>query len=298
MSTVSPNLPNILDEILHMQPVILLGMHRSGTSLTTRLLVDVGFHMGHWLSRDAEAVFFQRINRRIYSSVNAKWGQVDALVKAMKSEHFIEDQVQAVSDILRNDQFHLKLNAGGYRLYDSDLWKKTALPGPDLWGWKDPRTTITFPIWLQLFPNARIVHVIRNGIDVAISTHRRSLKQMRKLRNRLYPLDYSPSTLNFAYCFHLWETYVDFVLEQRHIIPENNYFEMRFEDLLEKPANTMRSLLTFLDHSVPEDQLSRICQQIDSSRLDNTQYMTTYAADINKLVDSPIMERYGYSYNL
>ena len=57
---------NLEDQLRQSQPLIILGMHRSGTSLAVRLLTAVGIHMGSHLSRDAEAIFFQKLNRRIF----------------------------------------------------------------------------------------------------------------------------------------------------------------------------------------------------------------------------------------
>jgi hypothetical protein len=285
-----------LESVRDTQPVILLGMHRSGTSLMTRLLVDLGFHMGHRLSRDAESVFFQRLNRRIFRAVGVKWGDVGELLDMMDSEAFVERQAHAVETWLLNDRFFLSLDVGIVQFFGRDLWEVMQLAPFNAWGWKDPRTTLTFPIWLRVFPRARFVHVLRNGIDVAISTHRRSLKQKRKLRNRLVPLDFSPATLDFNYCFHLWEAHVRFVLDHRVIIPDASYFEIRYERLLQNPGHTLRGLLSFLGHRVPEARLREACRRIDVSRLDNAPYAAPHAEQIALLSEGPLMRELGYSY--
>lgn len=42
------------------------------------------------------------------------------------------------------------------------------------WGWKDPVNTFTLPFWLDLFPEARVVHIFRNGVDIAQSLYTRT----------------------------------------------------------------------------------------------------------------------------
>jgi hypothetical protein len=49
------------------------------------------------------------------------------------------------------------------------------------WGWKEPRNTFTLPLWLDIFPKARIIHIYRNGIDVAKSLAKREEARLEKL---------------------------------------------------------------------------------------------------------------------
>jgi hypothetical protein len=42
-----------------------------------------------------------------------------------------------------------------------------------LWGWKEPRTTLTLPFWQQLVPDARYVICLRNPADAISSIQRR-----------------------------------------------------------------------------------------------------------------------------
>jgi len=285
-------------QLRQMQPLILLGMHRSGTSLAVRLLADLGIHMGSWLSRDAEAVHFQKLNRRIYADTDSKWGQVDSLVQAMHSEEFIERQTVAVQRALFHDKPFFKRDPVIVDFFGPELWTKVCQNEPFTWGWKDPRTTLTFPIWLRLFPRTRWVHILRNGIDVAISVHRRSKKQQRKLRNHLFPVDYSPPTLDFGYSFRLWETYVSFVLEHKHLIPSEHYLEMRYEDLLSEPLEQLRRLLDFADHPIEDNRLLAISKRIDKSRLDNSAYAASYRGKIPTLASRPLMRQLDYSYSI
>ena len=36
-------------------------------------------------------------------------------------------------------------------------------------GWKDPRNTFTLDLWLKLFPNAKIINIMRHPLDVSQS---------------------------------------------------------------------------------------------------------------------------------
>jgi hypothetical protein len=279
------------------QPLILLGMHRSGTSLLVRLLVDLGIHMGSWLSRDAESVHFQRLNRRIYRQTGSKWGQVDGLIDAMRSGAFIKRQAQVLPRWLFERRHPLTRKTVIEGFFGPEAWEEVARQKSFAWGWKDPRTSLTFPIWTHLFPRARYVHVLRNGIDVAISVHRRSIRQRRKLRNYLFPLDYSPATLDFRYSFRLWEIYVSFILDQKHVIPAEQFLEVRYEELLMNPYEQLRRLADFAGHPVRGDLLQAACRRIDRGRLDNSDYAAGYQDEIPALVTTPLMRQLGYSYS-
>ena len=54
-------------------PVILLGMHRSGTSLVARLLDDLGLFQGSDLQEDHESVYFLEVNDLLMRRVGASW---------------------------------------------------------------------------------------------------------------------------------------------------------------------------------------------------------------------------------
>jgi hypothetical protein len=218
------------NEIRYMQPLIVLGMHRSGTSLTVRLLRDIGIHMGDQLSRDAESVYFQVINRRIYFAAGSKWSNVKTLKKAMLQEQFIEGHTRkAINTLFSNQPLYPYGDIS--KFFGAQLWNSICEGKKVYWGWKDPRTSMTFPIWQRVFPQARFLHIVRNGIDVAISMHRRAQKQRRSFLKRFLQIDYSPLTLDFNYCFQLWVDHMAFIMANKPVIPPGSYLEMRYEDL-------------------------------------------------------------------
>jgi hypothetical protein len=264
-----------------------------------RLLADLGIHMGTWLSRDAESVHFQRLNRRVYRETGSKWGEVGDLVTAMQSAAFVERHAGEMRRALFQKQSFLERLPVLEDFFGEALWQQVEAGEAFPWGWKDPRTSLTFPIWLSVFGRARWLHVVRNGIDVAISLHRRSEKQRLKLRNRLLPtFDYSPATLDFAYSFRLWETYVSFILAHKDLIAPDRYLEVRYEALLAEPQVQLARVLDFMGHSVAEEALQTASRRIDRGRLDNRDYAAGYRQEIPRLADSPLMQRLAYGYSL
>jgi len=280
------------------EPLILLGMHRSGTSLTVRLLADAGIHMGSWLSRDAEAVHFQIVNRAIYDATGSNWGRVDALVAQMRSPSFVEHHTELARDRLFRHALRPLIRPRMERFLGDELWRKVEAGEPFAWGWKDPRTTLTFPIWLRIFPNARWVYIMRNGIDVAISLHRRAERQQQAWSHRLFGPDFVAAALDFDYCFRLWEQHMAFMHEHQGLIRPDRYLQMRYEDLLADPEPNLRRLLAFAGQEVSDDTVRAACRRINRSRLDNKRHAAAYREQIPRLVVSPLMQQLGYSYQV
>jgi hypothetical protein len=279
-------------------------MHRSGTSLIARLLADTGIHMGSWLSRDAEAVHFQRLNRRIYKAAGSTWASVDGIVGKMRSPAFVGKQAEATERRLFRERVP-GLGSPLARFFGGCLWGQVRRgqadgQGVPAWGWKDPRTTLTLPVWVRIFPGGRYLFVLRNGIDVAMSMHRRSRNQQGKLRNRLFPVDYSPATLDLVYCFRLWEIYVSAALEHRALIPATQHLEVRYEKLLAQPETQLRRIVEFSGHQVSDEQLAEACKRIEQGRREHADHAACYDEQIEALalLSRPLMQQLGYGSSL
>ena len=58
---------------LRTDPVVILGMHRSGTTLLTRILSRLGIFMGHRLQVTNEPIFFRDLDNKLLSIAQAAW---------------------------------------------------------------------------------------------------------------------------------------------------------------------------------------------------------------------------------
>lgn len=253
-------------------PVIIIGMHRSGTSLVTRVLEDLGLFVGRRLQADHESVFFVRLNDWILRQANASWDRpsgIDDLLADAKAVPLIVDYLQ-----LRLNSPH----AAGYLGAAAGLkagfrWQPRAP-----WGWKDPRTTFTLPFWLQLFPQARLIHVARNGVDVARSLvvredQLRSLARRRlvsrrlpyRLRARLPDLVSSSLCSDRESAFLLWQLYFDRAREAVRSVGARG-LSLRYEDFLAHPRAMARSLARHASLSPSDRVLERSIERIDASR--------------------------------
>lgn len=222
-------------------PVIVIGMHRSGTTLVSRILSECGIQMGDTVERNNESVCFLQINDILLRKCNASWINPNRFLAKLHDDSFI----YSISE-LANKEMKTRFHFHG-----------VVEPG-QMWGWKDPRTTLTLPVWLQLFPNAQVIFIVRNGIDVALSLKRRAWRQLLKRRRndveRLIPIN------SFLKGFHLWQLYCSHAIQcfnSNHIRKEQVH-QLRYEKLIQEPVPQLHLLFQFLQIELPSHTLEKV----------------------------------------
>lgn len=221
-------------------PVIIIGMHRSGTSLLSQLLDGYGIFKGYTQDEHHEALFFQLINENLLRLEETTWdlpNKVRDLSMSSPAKSVLVDYAANIIDEQLLEQYW------GPTHFRS--LKKGLRPSPVAWGWKDPRNTIFLPVWLELFEDSKVIHIIRHGIDAAVSLWRRE-SDRPYVKNDPH---YSPRCQNLLECFKLWEEYVE--KGRTYGRCAKNYLEIRYEDLVEAPTQTLEHVFNFLEIDNP-----------------------------------------------
>jgi hypothetical protein len=198
-------------------PVILIGAPRSGTSLLTRMLEGLGLFVGRGLNAMHEARFFQILNHWVIFQSGGSWDHPQPVRRLLEHAEVRGLTTNYLRFLLQTPRIASYLGWWNYLRFRS-LFNVTVD-----WGWKDAHTTLTLPVWMDLFPQARVVHIVRHGVDVAASlrTYGRAApgeRWAKKLYYRLKPLHWiRPKRGLFVYSlrcdsleggFGLWEEYV------------------------------------------------------------------------------------------
>jgi hypothetical protein len=151
--------------------VILLSMHRCGSSLTTQVLQRLGMSLGPFELIGAEptnpyghfeAVPFHGLNRRVQSLA---FGFSDDLPESPEVlEQFVGTKGRWNPDTYIPDEF----------LVEGRSLIQTLLDSGRVSGFKDPRTVLTWPFWekvLASFPDVRVIPLglIRSPHEIAMS---------------------------------------------------------------------------------------------------------------------------------
>jgi hypothetical protein len=173
------------------------GAHRSGTSMLTRLLHACGLYLGpqnQLMPPQAdnpdgfwEHLGFVALNDELLSELGGAW---DLPPKA--SENFKH---------VRLDPLRMKtrLLVEGF---DSS----------GVWGWKDPRNSLTLPFWQDLLPGLKTLIMVRNPLEVAHSMKERN-------------------GTSYSFGLRLWEIYngraIEAANEQQRLV---THYDLFFED--------------------------------------------------------------------
>jgi hypothetical protein len=135
-------------------PLVICGMHRSGTSLAASLFGGAGVNLG------------DRLLAASASNALGHFEDVDILLfhQAFLRSLGVNDDGYVTRPLPSPvDEFKAKA--------EQIIAARTG--AGCLWGWKEPRTTLFLDFWDGLLPDARYVFVFRNPWDVADSLFRR-----------------------------------------------------------------------------------------------------------------------------
>jgi hypothetical protein len=255
-------------------PIIIVGMHRSGTTMLIRVLEAAGLFAG--LTGDNhEAVFFYRIDQWLMEQSGATWENPEPtryLLENKEVRRMATDYIARY--LIKSPRVTSFLGWKDYLRYRSVF----NLPMP--WGWKCPLATYTLPIWLDVFPTAKVIHIYRHGVDVANSLRKRALNDLKRTpRQELYykfPFLHwmKPKVGGFVAgmrcatldgAFSLWEEYLSEARSQTQKLG-NRATEVRYEDFLSEPNRGLKQLTQFCSLTVSDDKLEKATAQITRER--------------------------------
>lgn len=142
--------------------VVVLGMHRSGTSAVTRVLNLLGVAVGAPgrlmgpKAGDNDKGFYEhfeiaRLNNRLLRKLGGSWDAPPDLAAGWHEAGALDDLRAEAAEILREE-----------------------FSGMSLWGFKDPRACLTLPFWRPLLGEASFVICHRSPLEIAASLHRRN----------------------------------------------------------------------------------------------------------------------------
>ncbi|MDQ3090058.1 MAG: glycosyltransferase [Actinomycetota bacterium] len=197
----------------------IVGMHRSGTSMVAHILSEAGLYLGspdvlypgtsdnpngYW-----EHIGFHRVNESVLAELGGGWDNPPAVPERWRDDsrlrHFTDEAERLVGEF----------------------------DGKDPWGWKDPRTSLTLSLWIDLIPDLRVLVCVRNPLEVALSLNRRGM-------------------FSYSTGLALWRTYNERILDASSA---ENLIVTDYSAYFPEPTAELRRVLSLLDFTVPPQKL-------------------------------------------
>lgn len=216
-------------------PVFVLGSPRSGTTLLYHMILSAG----DFAVYRAESHVFTAIVPR-FGNLRRAGARRAALQAWTRSHRFRIAEVDPVHFAARVER---ECRGGGdfLRIMMESVAEKQ---GVARWADCTPEHLLSARRIARELPDARFIHIVRDGRDVALSMMRQ--RWIRPLPGD----DLSPLALAAIY----WEWIVH-QGQRRGAALGDRYREIRFEALLRDPAGTLRELGDFIDHDLDYERI-------------------------------------------
>jgi len=241
--------------------LMVLGMHRSGTSLLASWLASCGLHLGDTLA-------------------GANIGNTKGHFEDLELVH-LHDKLLKLVNIYDGGLTNIEnIHALQENLVDEKIgdYLKAKQNKNVFWGWKDPRTCLFLKSYNKLIPNAKAIVIFREPLEVVDSIIRREEKKLAKrtlnrgfIKKHYYQLRYFLASKHLRHFkakqFILaWVAYNELLigfLEKKNV---NEYIILNLNDL-EKSEKEIFKKLTHWGFPLSYHPLADV---IDKSLLLNT----------------------------
>ncbi len=219
-------------------PVFVIGCSRSGTTLLYHMLLS----SGNFAVYRMESQIFTLLEPRFrpLRKPQNKRRMLDAWYGTRLYQRSGLQPAEIEPRIMAECQ-----NGGDFlRIIMEQMCRKQ---GVERWAETTPEHLLYIPRIKETIPNALIIHVIRDGRDVALSWEK--LGQIRP-----FPWDRKRAAMAAAI---YWEWIVNRGRQAGRALGAD-YVEVHYEDLVRKPAEVLKKLEPFVEHDLDHDRITRV----------------------------------------
>lgn len=216
-----------------MSNFFIVGCQRSGTTLLRLIL-----NSHSQIAIPEEGTFWMPLLRRFRNRSNEHISrkELENILKYIsKNSQFklwCMNPIPVINEILSWKQCTLRdLMEAFYKHY-------AILQNKNIWGDKTPSFFRMIPVLNKIFPEAKFIHVVRDGRDVFLSWRR-----MNSLMN------------NLSLCAIEWKYKVVKARKDLEKLPTNKWIEIKYEDLVKNPENIVKKICEFLGIDYEKEML-------------------------------------------
>ena len=217
-------------------PILIVGMHNSGTSILAKILHESGVFLGNNMGHYESHFFSIFVNDLLIMQGGNNWAKLPLLSI---------DEVMSFRDTV--GPFVKRHWVADYLQWGYD--------GFSMWGIKDPRLCVLLPLYLDIFPKATVVHIRRNPNDVAASLSSKSKRGVGKYDDfehwRKVTLKYTDRVVSYA-------------------DKARAYHEIQYEEFCTASEDVVQNLFAFLDLAFTKDT-KKLLTEVSPARIGSYQ---------------------------
>jgi Sulfotransferase family len=222
----------------NMAPVFVLGCGRSGTTLLYHMLLSAGGFVVYRAESNAINLLEPR-----FGDLSVKRNKQRLMDAWLASKLFERSGLEA--EAITAKVIAECRNGGDFlRIIMGEMARQQ---GVRRWADCTPEHLLYMPRIKETIPDALIIHIIRDGRDVALSTDK--LGYVKRA-----PWDNMPSVMVAGL---YWEWMVRRGREDSRKLG-TDYLEVRFEDLVTEPRATLAKLSGFIHHDLDYDRIQQV----------------------------------------
>ena len=266
---------------LQTSPIFIIGCPRSGTTI-----------IGNFFQNNSKALYFNEVNIWAKNDLIANqtlklkliikiWKGIRKIIPAtmfVRRTHWYTTQLLRSCKIMAQEKNH--------RLTESDLTQEMIdqvkyilerdLSPEKTLVTKSVKSSLCIPFLKKLFSNARFVHIIRDGRDVASSIARGS-----EGKTWIYPKPPGWKKIQKELTgpergAWIWNTIIEIIKNDEKKNPSKDYYEIRYEEFVKNPEKTIRSLFFNLDLPFEKPQ-EELCKKV--SNKNKKEFLTNSSSD-------------------
>lgn len=276
------------------QIVAIGGVGGSGTRVVANIAKEAGVSIGHDLNEALDNLWFALlfVDRSIFPMSELEFRQRLDIFKAVMTggrsltaqEVFLVNQA-AKNDRIQHSQSWLSARAKNLLQFSQQYNGRNRR---EYWGWKAPNTHMFLDRLHNEMPELRYIHVVRNGLDMALSKNQNQLRIWGDLVLQ------DASEISPRNSLRYWRWAHERVIEIGRTMGAK-FLLIRFEDLCDFPEESIETVQNFLKLKLDKDRFKSLKESIrkptsigryngidlDGFELDDVKYVKSLGYEIN-----------------
>lgn len=246
-------------------PLIIGGVGGSGTRLVTEICQSLGYNLGDDLNESLDNLAYTLLFRRYHWYVKNQHKDkklltgLNLLEKLIKKNYFLSIQeIYFLLYSVADTYLHYRDDKKWAFIRIQNIFQKPkndyALTG---WGWKEPNSYLLLPQLINKYPKLKFIHIIRHGLDMALSKNQRQMKNW----SGLFFTDWKEGKeATPEDSLRFWIAANNYIKKHGSSLGPAHYLQINFDQLCTEPELITRRITDFLDIKLDQQEFNQLLE--------------------------------------